>query len=140
MGWVCWCEQRRTEVLATAARLKTWSELFLQNDALAPVGVPLLILANTMLRDSETTIKIKFPLFEGVGPWGQRGKSSKTLFLFSRGKRHSKKNLKMQILLSGNFVVIAQAPICIWLTVAVAFRKRNCMILNRNSLCPRGLF
>ena len=33
-------------------------------------------------RDGETTIKIKFSLFEGGGGafWGQRGKSSKTLF------------------------------------------------------------
>ena len=34
----------------------------------------------TKVRDGETTIKIKFPFFEGVGAWRQRGKSSKTLF------------------------------------------------------------
>ena len=33
-----------------------------------------------IFRDGETTIKIKFPLFEGWGALGQRGKSSKTLF------------------------------------------------------------
>ena len=31
-------------------------------------------------RDGETTIKIKFAVFSGVGHAGQRGKSSKTLF------------------------------------------------------------
>ena len=31
------------------------------------------------VRDGETTIKIKFSLFEGGRPWGQRGTSSKTL-------------------------------------------------------------
>ena len=33
-----------------------------------------------IFKDSETTIKIKFSIFEGAGPWGQRGKSSKMLF------------------------------------------------------------
>ena len=60
------------------------------------------------LRDGETTIEITFSLFEGGRPWGQRGKSSKTLFF--RGKRHDNKSLKSQILLSKNFVVIAQGP------------------------------
>ena len=41
---------------------------------------------------------------------GGRGKSPKTLFFF-RGKRHDNQILKVQILLSRNFVVIAQAPI-----------------------------
>ena len=52
--------------------------------------------------------KIKFSLLRGGGPGGQRGKSSKTLFF--RGKRHDNKILKVKILLSRNFVVIAQAP------------------------------
>ena len=33
-----------------------------------------------VVRDGETTIKIKISLFEGGGLEGQRGKSSKTLF------------------------------------------------------------
>ena len=41
---------------------------------------------------------------------GQRGKSSKNAVF--RGKRHDNKILKVQILLSSNFVVVAQAPIC----------------------------
>ena len=45
---------------------------------------------------------------EGGGPWGQRGKSSKSACF--RGKRHDNKNLKVQISLSRHFVVIAQAP------------------------------
>ena len=49
-----------------------------------------------------------FSLFEGGGGWGQRGKSSKTLFF--RGKCHDNKILKVQILLSRYFVVIAHAP------------------------------
>ena len=40
---------------------------------------------------------------------GQRGKSSQNAVFFS-GKRHDNKNLKIQILLPTNFVVIAQAP------------------------------
>ena len=55
------------------------------------------------------TIKIKFALFRGGG-WagGQGGKLSKMLFF--RGKRHDNKILKVKILLSRNFVVMAQAP------------------------------
>ena len=60
------------------------------------------------LRDDETTIKIKFALLRGGGPWGQRGISSKNAVF--RRKRHDNKILKVQILLSRNFVVIAQAP------------------------------
>ena len=41
---------------------------------------------------------------------GQRGKSSKNPCF--RGKRHDNKILKVQILLSRSFVVIAQAPNC----------------------------
>ena len=61
------------------------------------------------LRDCETTIKINFPLLRGGGPWGQRGKSSNNACF--RGKRRDNKILKVQILLSSNFVVIVQAPI-----------------------------
>ena len=43
----------------------------------------------------------------GGGPWGQRGKLSKNAVF--RGKRHNK-ILKVQILLSRNVVVVAQAP------------------------------
>ena len=42
---------------------------------------------------------------------GREGKSSKKLsFFFFRGKRHDNKLLKVQLLLSRSFVVIAQAP------------------------------
>ena len=41
-------------------------------------------------------------------PLGQRGESSKNAVF--RGKRHDNKFLKVQILLSRNFVVMAQAP------------------------------
>ena len=65
--------------------------------------------ANLLLRDGETTIKIKFAVSSGGGGrWGQRGKSSKNACF--RGKRHDNKILKVQILLSRNVVVIAQAP------------------------------
>ena len=40
--------------------------------------------------------------------WGQRGELSKNAVFL--GKRHDNKILKVQILLSRNFVVIAQAP------------------------------
>ena len=61
-------------------------------------------------RDGETT-KIKFALLGGGGvAWGQRGKSKNAVSFFSRGKRHDNKISKVQILLSRNFVVIAQAP------------------------------
>ena len=40
---------------------------------------------------------------------GQRGKSSRNAVVFC-GKRHDNKILKVQILLSRNIVVIAQAP------------------------------
>ena len=49
--------------------------------------------------------------FEGGGAGGQRGKlSTNAVSYFFRGKRHNNKFLKMQILLSRNFVVIAQVP------------------------------
>ena len=51
--------------------------------------------------------KNKIFAFEGGGGWGQRGKSSKNARF--RGKRHDNRILKVQISLSRNFVVIAQA-------------------------------
>ena len=57
----------------------------------------ILVLVSRNSEDGETTIKIFFSPFEGgVRPWGQRGKSSKTLFFFRR-KRHGNKILKVQI-------------------------------------------
>ena len=56
--------------------------------------------------ESETRIKIKFALVRGGGAGGQGGKSSKTLFFM--GNVMTIKLL--QILLSRNFVVVAQAP------------------------------
>ena len=60
-------------------------------------------------RDGETTIEIKFALLRGVGLGGGEENRPKTLF-FVRGKRHDNTILKVQILLSRHFVVIAQAP------------------------------
>ena len=64
--------------------------------------------ATTRLRESETTIKIKFAFFRGgVG----RGAGRKTVQnAISHGKRHDNKILKVVSLLSRNFVVMAQAP------------------------------
>ena len=59
------------------------------------------------LRDGETTIKIKFAVFGG-GAFGAERKIVKNAVF--RGKRHDNKNLKVQILLSRNVVVVAQAP------------------------------
>ena len=53
------------------------------------------------------TIKIKLALWGG-GHWGHRGKSSENAVFL--GKRHDNKILKLHILFSINFVVIAQAP------------------------------
>ena len=63
-----------------------------------------------IFRAGETTIKIKFSLFEGGGLGGREENRPNRCFFFFRGKRHDKINLKVQILLSRNFVVIAQAP------------------------------
>ena len=83
-----------------------------------PLFLPLAITAfgGSQLRDGETTIKIKFAVLKGGAEGGERGKSSKTLFfflsLFFRGKKsHDNKILNVQILLSRNFVVVAQALI-----------------------------
>ena len=80
-----------------------------------------------IFRDGETTIKIKFAVLRGVTNWGQRGKSSKRLFFFFHGKRHDNKILKVQILLSRNFVVIAPAPISVcYLSVSGLLISVNC--------------
>ena len=62
-------------------------------------------LVATILRDSETTIKIKFSLFERGGALGAERK------IVHNGKRHDNRILKSANLLLRNFVVIAQAPI-----------------------------
>ena len=56
------------------------------------------------------TITINFSFLKegGGGHWGQRGKKCPKCFFC--GKRHDNQILKAQILLSRNFVVIAQAP------------------------------
>ena len=53
--------------------------------------------------------KMKFSLFEGA--CGAERKIVQNAVFFFRGKRHDNKILKVQILLSRKFVVIAQAPI-----------------------------
>ena len=59
-------------------------------------------------RESETTIKIKFALFRpGLGRGAGRKIVQNAIF---HGKRHDNKILKVKILLSRNFVVMAQAP------------------------------
>ena len=60
------------------------------------------------LRGGETTIKIKFALLRGWALGAERKIVQKRCFC---GKRHDNKNLKVQIILSRNFVLIAQAPI-----------------------------
>ena len=62
------------------------------------------------VRDGETTIKINFSLFEGGGGGLGGREENRPKHCFFRGKRHDNKILKMQIVLSRNFVVIAQAP------------------------------
>ena len=60
--------------------------------------------------------------FEGGGARAQRGKSSqKARFC---GKRHDNKILKVQILLSRNFVVVTQAPECGWLEATPIIDKK----------------
>ena len=62
-----------------------------------------------LIRESETTIKIKFAFFWGGG--GRQGAERKIVQnAIFRGKRHDNKILKVKILLSRNFVVMAQAP------------------------------
>ena len=61
------------------------------------------------LRASETTIKIKFALFRGGGGQGAGRKIVENAIF--HGKRHDNNILKVKILLSRNFVVMAQAPI-----------------------------
>ena len=63
---------------------------------------------NAIVRESETTIKIKFALFRGVGRGAERKIVQNAIF---HGKRHDNKILKVKILLSRNLVVMAQAPI-----------------------------
>ena len=59
--------------------------------------------------NGETTIKITFLLLRGGG--GELGTERKIVQnAVFRGKRHDNEILKVQILLSSNFVVIAQAP------------------------------
>ena len=62
------------------------------------------------LGGGETPIKTKFALLRGGLLGGREENFPKTLFSFFRGKRHDNTILKVQILLSRNFVVIAQAP------------------------------
>ena len=60
-------------------------------------------------RESETTIKIKFAFFRGGWAGGAERKIVQNDFIF-RGKRHDNIILKVKIVLSRNFVVMAQAP------------------------------
>ena len=51
---------------------------------------------------------MKFAFFRGGGQRGREGKIVQNAIF--RGKRHDNKILKVNILLSRNFVVMAQAP------------------------------
>ena len=62
------------------------------------------------IRESETTIKIKFALFRGGGVGRGAGREIVQNAIF-HGKRHDNNILKVKILLSKKFVVMAQAPI-----------------------------
>ena len=59
-------------------------------------------------RDGETTIKIKFSVFEGGGALGAERKIVQNAVF--HGKRHDNTILRSQILLSKHVVVIAQVP------------------------------
>ena len=61
-----------------------------------------------IVRESETTIKIKFALFRGGWAGGPERKIVQNAIF--HGKRHDNKILKVKILFSRNFVVMAQAP------------------------------
>ena len=55
--------------------------------------------------------KIKFSVFEGGGVGALGSEEENRPKRFFRGKRHDNKILKVQFLLSRNFVVIAQAQL-----------------------------
>ena len=74
--------------------------------------------APSMLRDSETTIK--FALLKGGGLGAERNIVQIAAF---RGKRRDNKILKLQILLSRNFVAITQPP-RFW-CAKIQARKKN---------------
>ena len=59
-----------------------------------------------ILRESETTIKRKFALFRGGGQGGGERKIVQNAIF--HGKRHDNNILKVKILLSRTFVVMAQ--------------------------------
>ena len=64
---------------------------------------------SNFLRDGEKTIEIKFALLRGWALGAERKIVQKMLFFV--GKRHDNKILNVRIILSRNFVVIAQAQI-----------------------------
>ena len=61
-----------------------------------------------ILRDGEPTIKIKFAILRGGGALGAKRKIVQNAVF--HGKSHDSQILKLQILSSRIFVVIAQAP------------------------------
>ena len=64
--------------------------------------------AQALVRNGEAIIKIEFAFLRGGGLGGREKNILQKAV--SLGKRHDKKTLKVQILLSRNSVVIAQAP------------------------------
>ena len=76
-----------------------------------PATTPANYVPDASIRENETTIKIKFALFRGGG-WGWAGgREENCPKRYFHGKRHDNKILKVKILLSRSFVVMAQAPI-----------------------------
>ena len=67
-----------------------------------------------LLMYSGTTIKIEFALFRGVGSGAERTIVQNAIF---HAKCHDNKIMKLNILLSRNFVVMAQAPKIIYVLV-----------------------
>ena len=68
-------------------------------------------MAAPFCQKKQTTIKIKFVLFRGcVGRGAERKIVQNATF---HGKRHNNELLKVDIVLSRNFVVMAQAPILV---------------------------
>ena len=105
----------------------------------APCG-PRFVVDLSFLRDGETTIKIKFSLFEGGGALGAERKVGQNAF-FSWEKCHDNEILKVQILLSRTLVVIAQAPIFNLSTKRAEFTKEGWVYKSvRGRYANRPLF
>ena len=90
------------------------------------------------VRESETTIKNKICTFRGGG--GGRGAERKIVQnAIFHGRRHDNKILKVKILLSRNFVVMAQAPILTLFDMnAGGFQQNNERAREHNTISLQG--